>query len=170
MPVTFKDMGLGMLLNNLKMLGKLKAVAGVGADGSNPKYPDGEFVATIFRHQEFGTKMNGKEHVPQRSVMRSTMFEQRDAIANVAAKSMADMVNTRIKFGPISATAAVAKDVAERFDRKVLRTREWADRNRPSTIRAKGFNYPLHHTWKLARSLSWAARTTSNDTVRSGKV
>lgn len=148
--ITYKDTGLRELRERLKALTKLSLTLGFQGESGRQKYATGVNVATVAMFQEFGTF-----RIPQRSFLRSTMFEQRERVEEIMARAATLVVHG---LGPVAALSDAGGLIAGLIKRKIDTSMGWAKRNQPSTIAAKGFNFPLHETELMAKSVTWAVR------------
>jgi hypothetical protein len=162
MSVEFTDKGLGLISKKIADLAKLKLTVGFQGEKGSDVYLTGETVATVATFQEFGT-----QDIPQRAFLRSTMFEQRDKIVEAFARWTGKMIETPM-VTPLQAMSEIGKIVVGFVERKVDTSRSWAQANAASTIRKKGFDYPLHETDKMAKSITWAVRGASGRILATG--
>jgi hypothetical protein len=149
MPVTFKDKGLKALTAQLKAMGEFALTIGYQGQGGAHMYPTGVNVATVALMNEFGTR-----DIPARSWLRQTLVVDQAQIEDAIAKAFG-----RVFAGTATALAAFAEVgafITKRMKLRIDLSLKWAKPNKPGTVRQKGFNYPLHDTDRLARSLSWA--------------
>lgn len=140
--VEFKDLGLKRITQKVKEFGMLELNIG---------FLDEE-IATRAVWQEFGTAT-----IPQRSFLRSTMFEQRDKISTLWAKETRRMIKTP-KVSAVNAVERVGISITKMVENKIRRSRSWAEPNAPSTVASKGNNYPLHDTGEMANSVRWTIK------------
>ncbi len=160
MSVTLKTRGLDFLKGNLKALGKHVLTIGFQGPSGAQLYPTGINMATVAFYNEFGTK-----HIPARSFLRATMFQERDKIEKImtiAARAVVESIDTFTPIRTIVLAYTVAgHEIVALVNSKIDRSYGWAKRNHKSTVAKKGFDYPLHETDELARAVSWAVRSGS---------
>jgi hypothetical protein len=157
--VTLNTRGLEILQGNLRALGEHVLTIGFQGPSGAQLYPTGVNMATVALYNEFGTR-----NIPARAFLRSTMFERRDRIESI----MADAASRVLEDVSISAAGAVVESLSQAgreivalVERKINTSKGWAKRNAPATVAKKGFDYPLHETDELARSVTWAVRRGS---------
>jgi len=148
----------------MERLGKLTLTIGFQGKDGRQKYPTGINVATVALYNEFGTDGHGGGRganlgIPARSFLRGTLFERRHDIETEMATSLGAIVNGRTT--PIAGLSDVGQKVARMVTEKIRGSRGWAKGNAASTIKNKGFDWPLHETLKLRDSVSWAVRKGS---------
>jgi hypothetical protein len=153
--VTLKTKGLDLLRDKLKEINSLVLTIGFQGPSGAQLYPTGINMATVAFYNEFGTK-----HIPARSFLRSTMFQERDKIEKIMGEAVGRMINDRRRT-PISVLRVAGAEIVALVTEKIARSRGWAKRNHDSTVAKKGFNYPLHETGKLKKAVSWAIRSGS---------
>lgn len=150
MVVKFIDKGLGLIQTKLKRLKTLELTIGFQGTTAAKQYKGGINVATVATYAEFGT-----QNAPARSFLRSTMFEFRDRIAKVYAKAYGRLLALK-SFTPEDMLEQVGRFIVQLVEGKIDRAYSWAKANAVSTIKGKGFDYPLHETDLLSRSVTWA--------------
>lgn len=160
--VTFKDRGLVSLVDTLKQIRNLKLSVGFQGPEGRRKYGDTDInVATAATFAEFGTAS-----APERSFIRSTMFQNKKVIKEKIAAETANVM-----FGDTDAVTAlenIGAFVVGLIEDKIRRAREWAAPNAPSVVEQKGFDFPLHDTFVLSRSVTWTVRDVSGNVISSG--
>lgn len=152
MTVRFIDKGLGLIREKISQLKRLILTIGFQGAKGMQLYDTGINVATVATYAEFGT-----QNAPARSFLRATMFEFRDKIA----KLWADAYRRLITLKHVSADEMleqVGRGIVKLVENKIARAYSWAKANAASTVKAKGFDYPLHETDLLSRSVTWAVR------------
>ena len=109
-------------------------------------------VAQVATYQEFGTI-----DIPARSMLRGTLFERREDIRRSAVREFA-MFMAIPHADPVATLSRIGADVASFVAQRIERSRSWAKKNAPSTVKKKGFDNPLHETDLMANSVTWAVR------------
>lgn len=108
----------------------------------NAKYPNGAYVATIAKYQEYGTI-----NIPARPFFRNAINSKYQAWLNVYGKSLKNNDNYKLT---LSKTGEVARNDIVKSITSI---------NEPplkqSTIKAKGSSNPLIDTGLLRRSVSY---------------
>ena len=157
--VEFRDLGLTRVRDILRRLSGLSLTIGFQGESGGQLYPTGVNVASVAMFQEFGTKT-----IPQRAFLRSTFFERRDEIERILADAFGDaLTNTAPTLSPaINAMATAGRKIVRLVERKINTSTGWAKANAPSTVAKKGFDFPLHETDLMARSVTWAVRRGSS--------
>ena len=122
----------------------------------------GTNMASVAFFNEFGTR-----NIPQRSFLRGGIFEARADIAEEIAKAMARYL-VQPKADAVTALATVGRLAASKVRTRINTTSHWARPNAPSTVKAKGFDRPLHNTDSLSKSLSWAVRGPGGSIISEG--
>jgi hypothetical protein len=150
--ITFRDFGLALVRQRLRELGELAITVGFQGPEGAQLYPTGVNVATVATFQEFGTRK-----IPQRAFLRSTFFERRDDVERIMAGAVESTITERT-VPPVQALSDAGRAIVRLVERKINTSRGWAKPNRPATIAKKGFDYPLHDTDLMARSVTWAVR------------
>ncbi len=127
--------------------GKLEAVAGFFEDA---KYPDGTSVAQTMFYNEHGTRTkDGREHAKPRPALRRTKINSHGKWT----KTLHGLVSgSQSELGVGKAYGQVAAMMAG--DLKKTISTFTAPGNKPSTIKAKGFDAPLRETKVALRSVS----------------
>lgn len=155
-PLDIRDLGIGKLREALAELGRTRVTFGYQGPSGAAAHPDpsarGASIAKVASWQEFGTPTS-----PARPLGRHTMEANRDAFAAAAKRAIADVIDGRST--PEIACERVG-DLALSALRKTIDTsREWAEANAASTIRAKGHDQPLVGGYAtLYDQASWAVR------------
>lgn len=136
------DKGFSQFKKNFEKLGAVYAEAGV-LSGSG-RYPDGTGVAQNAAVQEYGS---GK--IPSRPFMRTSFDRNRlkyeGALKVIATKSTFGPAEVVDKMKDLGAAAAIDMQ-------RTIRDKEF-QKNAPSTIARKGFDYPLVETGLLVSSI-----------------
>ncbi len=153
--VEFTDTGLTQVRRFFTSLSGLSLTIGFQGESGGQLYATGVNVATVAMYQEFGTKT-----IPQRAFLRSTMFERRDEVERILGDSIGDaLTSTAPTISPeIDALSNAGRGIIKLVERKINSSLGWAKGNAPSTIAGKGFDYALHETDLMARSVTWAVR------------
>lgn len=153
--IEFKDTGLTRVRDIFRRLSGLSLTIGFQGEKGGQLYPTGINMATVALYQEFGTKT-----IPQRAFLRSTMFERRDAIAKILADAIGEaLTQASTSLSPaIGALSRAGAKIVKLVERKIDTSTGWAKQNHDSTVAKKGFDYPLHETDLMARSVTWAVR------------
>jgi hypothetical protein len=154
MTATLVDKGLKQIQAKMKRLEQLGLTLGFQGDKAQQLYETGINVATAATFAEFGT-----QDAPARSFLRAAMFEFRDKIAKLWASGVERMLATRISAETM--LEQVGREIVKLIERKIEAARSWAKPNAVSTVRGKGFDFPLHDTFFLSRSVTWAVRDRS---------
>ena len=161
--------------------GKLSdAALTVGFQGPEAveKYPrTGANVASVAMYQEYGVHRSRwppewpHSGIPQRSFLRSSIFENRDKIGEKFAKATKRGIGADATIGgkgdPLFELGRVGASIVRMVKKKIRDSRSWAVRNADTTIARKGFNYPLIETRKMLKAVSWAVRI-NNAIVKKG--
>jgi hypothetical protein len=157
--VEFRDLGLSRVRDILRRLSGLSLTIGFQGESGRQLYPTGVNVSTVAMFQEFGTKT-----IPQRAFLRATMFERRDQVEQIMADAIGSAItNTSPTLSPaIGALSNAGRGIVRLVERKINTSTGWAKANAPSTVAKKGFDYPLHETDLMARSVTWAVRRGSS--------
>jgi len=171
--VTYKDMGLKKLKENLRELAKYRITVGYqGKDATHKLEADGPMTSVVARWQEFGTWRCDSTAkggaIPARPFMRNAVKESGPKLAKSAAKAFAPVAEG--KGDPVDAMGKVGETMAEAVLDKLNTTRQWAAPNAPSTIKKKGIGLPpldAGHQ-RLHDDLSWAVRE-GHTIVKTGK-
>ena len=110
------------------------------------KYADGISVASVARHNEFGTKSG----VPARPFMRPAIHRNYENLVDLlhrkyteAIRNNDDTMNVLVQFGMYCQGL---------IQEQIINT--WEPPNAPSTIKRKGFNAPLRDTKVMLHSVS----------------
>lgn len=111
----------------------------------------GATVATVAAYSEFGTATE-----PARPFLRSTLATKRGEIITEATDAVALFLVRGIP--ATEALKIIGRHVAGLVRQRLDATRSWAAANAPSTVERKGFDWPLHDTGTLAKSISWTVR------------
>ncbi len=162
MTVKFIDKGLGQISNKIKRLKQLNLTIGFQGEKAGQLYETGINVATVATFQEFGT-----QDIPARSFLRASMFEHRDKIVRIWTLAMQRMLAQKT-VTPEIMLGRVGRAIVKLIERKIRNSRTWAKPNAESTIRGKGFDFPLHDTFLLSRSVTWAVRNPSGTILAIG--
>ena len=151
--LTVKNNKIPQLRARLAEINALALTIGFQGDEARLTYDNGRInLPTVALYNEFGTRT-----IPQRSFLRSSIFERRVAIQKIVADEIGRYINDFNTTASVALGRAGAKIVAIVAE-KIRRSKGWAKRNAPSTVQNKGFDYPLHETGLLARSVTWAVR------------
>jgi hypothetical protein len=156
--VEFRDTGLTQVRDILRRLNELSLTIGFQGESGGQLYPTGANVSTVALYQEFGTKT-----IPQRAFLRSTMFERRDAVERIMGDAIGEAITqASTSISPaIGALSRAGAKIVRLVERKIDTSTGWAKANAPSTVAKKGFDYALHETDLMARSVTWAVRRGS---------
>jgi hypothetical protein len=166
--VTREGPGLDTLFLAVAKASAMSATAGIHRPEADQKYENGATIGEVAIYQEFGTI-----HIPARSFVRRTFFEDQKRISKAAVKAFAKATGTisRRKLtdsqaqGLIDkALGEVAKEAADAMVEKIDTARNWAKPNAPRTIAKKGFDLPLIDTGQMRRAVTW--RVERGGTVR----
>lgn len=142
------------------MLDKLALTIGFQGESGGRSHPDANVnVATVALYNEFGTIES-----PQRSFLRSTMFERRAEIAAAFAKELRPVVMGKRK--AVDGLSAVGAIVAKFVRQKIDQAGSWAVPNEIATIKKKGHSQPLRggdiltgsSGGTMKKAVSWAVR------------
>lgn len=174
MGVEFKDMGLELIMSKIAKLSKLKLTIGFQGETAMFRYPSktvgsqGPNLASVATWMEFGVpESNSNPAIPARPLLRSTFFTQRDTIVEYWAESVERMIE-RPKVTALDTLAWVGIRAVKLVERQIDTSYSWARRNAPRTIKNKGFDYPLHETDKMSKSITWAVRGASGRILATG--
>lgn len=155
MALEIKDLGIGKLREQLAKLGRTRVTYGYQGPSGAAKHPAKGAtvsVAQVASFSEFGTAS-----APARPLLRHTAEENRDNFKDAAKRAISDVVDGRAE--PEVATEAVGELAVAALRRTISRSREWAEPNAASTVRAKGHDQPLvGEEQSLTLSASWAVR------------
>jgi len=113
--------------------------------------PSGHTVAAIGWFNEFGTMRNGKEHVPERSFIRSTHDENLLQIASMKKRLLKKMLDK--KMGIRKALNVLGQFMKKEIQAKIVNLRSPA--NAPSTIKRKDSSNPLIATGQMRQSVDY---------------
>ena len=130
----------------------------IGRAGGRRYKRTGTNVATVALFNEFGTMT-----VPQRSFFRSTLFEKRAEIQEAIAEAAHEVIVK--KRSPKTALSKLGKFIIGLIKQKIDRSLVWAKRNAVSTIKRKGFDYPLHDLFIMSESLRYRIRNAAGQFV-----
>ena len=106
-------------------------------------------MAAVAAWNEFGTKRDGEQHIPERPFFRQAIAEMQDGIVNI------------LKAGIDPKEGVVDQQLANRIGAyaqgQVQKSITKLDEppNAPSTILAKGSSSPLIHTGTMRQSVTW---------------
>lgn len=161
MPLEVKDLGIDKLREQLAKLGRTRVTFGYQGPSGQAKHPAKGAtysVAQIAAMHEFGVgPYGGAVNFPGRPLLRHTAEENRDNFREAAKKAISDVIDGRAT--PEVATEAVGELAVAALRRTISRSREWAEPNAASTVRAKGHDQPLvGEEQSLTLSASWAVR------------
>ena len=142
----------------------------------------GANLASVAMYQEYGVPSTSwpppwkHAGIPQRSFLRSSIFENRDKIQKKFAQATKRGIGADARIGgkgdPLFELGRVGASIVRMVKNKIRDSRSWAVRNADTTINRKGFNYPLIETRKMLGAVSWAVRMNGvivkkgNDTSR----
>ncbi len=164
MGVEFKDTGFELIKRKLKELKQLSLTLGFQGPKAAQLYEETEInVATVATFQELGTGAG----VPARSFLRSAMFEYRDKIVRLYALAVQRMIREP-KLTAQKTLERIGASVVKLIERKIETARGWAKPNKPSTIKRKGGDFPLHDTDLLSKSVTWAVRGRAGNILAIG--
>lgn len=150
-----RDLGFNTIQRELKWLeGKSVAIGWQGQSGlESPGETDATLVDIATFH-EFGTRKDGREHVPPRPMLRLTFDEGRAEIDAFIDKELG-----RVMTGEQQARRALnrigLKGVAM-LQAKIRKSPAWAEALAPATIEAKGSSKPLIDTAAMLNAVTWA--------------
>ncbi len=153
--IIVNDFGIGALKAKLAELARTSVTFGYQGDtGAMPHPGTPEVsVAQVAAFAEYGTDSS-----PARPLGQHTMDQNRDAFTDAAKRVTSDLVDGRAD--SVEDAASKLGEVALTAIRKTIDTsREWAEANAESTVRAKGHDQPLigeHAT--LYENASYAVR------------
>ena len=97
---------------------------------------------------EFGTM-----RIPPRPFFRTALDTNRRHLGDFMAKLAVQVA--RKKLTPDEALHWLGRFTVEKVKERMASSRAWATPNAPSTIKRKGFNYPLVRTGKLLRGIHY---------------
>lgn len=152
--VEIRDLGIGKLREQIAAMRDTAITFGYqGASGAE-QHPDAgsATVATVAAWNEYGTVT-----ASARPMGRTTMEENRDAFRELVKRTIANVIDGRADAD--GALEAAGEEAVAALRRTIARSREWAEANAASTVRAKGHDQPLigeHQT--LHTNASWAIR------------
>lgn len=174
MTVTLKTDGLKRLGLGLRFLDDLYLSFGVLEKDGSYTYESGINLATVALYNEFGTTgtdegPGANKGVPARSFLRGTLHEERDAIAKRALLAVRQGLTGKKTM--LDALGGLGKYVVNKVQDRMQSSLIWAEENAEATVKAKGYDWPLHDTGKLSESISWAIRKGGPDgpIIREGK-
>lgn len=145
---TFNDAKLKAIVANMDELDEYETQVGYY---NQRTYDDGTLVSAVAAFHEFGTA-----NMPQRSFIRATLEEEREAIQKVTAEAMNDLL---VKGKPARQCAAkIARTIGGLVYRRLMRSAEWAEPLAESTVKAKGHDTPLYDEGRLRDDLMWRVR------------
>ena len=126
-----------------------------GVDGvdvgffSSAKYTDGTHVAAVAAWNEFGTKMKGKDHIPERPAIRQSIKSNKKNLLNIIKKN----INTMIMVIDKRLAEKIGMSQVGAQQKSMVDLKEPA--NATSTLRQKfPKTNPLVHTGMLIRSVT----------------
>lgn len=155
------DLGIGKLREAMAQLGKTSVTFGYQGDTGAEQHPGApEYtVAQIAYMHEYGKGVHGGDvDFPARPLGQHTMDANRDAFVAAAKRALSDLIDGRAE--DVDGVAQSLGEQALTALRKTIDTsREWAEANAASTVRAKGHDQPLigEHA-KLYENASYAIR------------
>ena len=113
------------------------------------RYPNGTPVAAVAAWNEFGTKRDGEQHVPERPFFRQAIAEMKDGLVNI------------LKAGIDPKEGVVDRQLANRLGayaqgqvQKSI-TKLDAPPNAPATVAAKGSSNPLIDEGTMRQAVTW---------------
>lgn len=166
MPLEIKDLGIEKLREQLAKLGRTRVTYGYQGPSGQAKHPAKGAtvsVAQVAAFNEFGTAS-----APARPLLRHTAEENRETLKDAAKRAISDVVDGRAE--PEAATEAVGELAVAALRRTISRSREWAEPNATSTVRAKGHDQPLvGEEQSLTLSASWAVRVDGEIVKQGGE-
>jgi len=139
-------------------------VVGFQGPEAAERYKDtGANVASVAMYNEFGTPASSRHAgIPQRSFLRSSVFENRDKITDKFAKATKRGIGADATTGgkgdPLFELGRVGASIVRMVKTKIRGSRSWAKPNAPATVAKKGFDYPLIETRKMLKAVSWGVR------------
>jgi hypothetical protein len=176
--ITVNTIGLDKLRAMLKRLNKLALTIGFQDKWGRQRYKTGINVASVALFNEFGTagfaggvtsnpsggftlrqNRGANKGIPARNFLRATFFENRATLPGIIAREFSKSLAGTL--GPIEMLGGLGEILAQMVKRKIDTSKSWAVPNAPSTIAKKGFDYPLHETGLMSKSVSWAVRKNS---------
>ena len=113
------------------------------------RYPNGTPVAAVAAWNEFGTKRDGEQHIPERPFFRQAIAEMQDGIVNI------------LKAGIDPKVGVVDQQLANRIGAyaqgQVQKSITKLDEppNAPSTVAAKGSSNPLIDKGTMRQAVTW---------------
>jgi hypothetical protein len=162
MAVQLIDKGFGVIQAKLARLKFLELAVGIQGEEAQLMYGKDINLATVATYLEFGT-----EDIPARSFLRAAVFEGRDKIIRLYANAYTRMVGVP-NFSPDEMLAMVGTGVVKMIELKIDRSYSWAKPNADSTVKAKGFDYPLHETDVMSETVTWVVRNKIGSILLSG--
>jgi hypothetical protein len=154
--VKVRDKGFNKLLRDLKKANGLTLTVGVqGPKGARLHPRTGMPMWLIARWNEFGNKDRGGT-TPQRSFLRSTMFQQRAKFRRSLAIQLGKAIRGQKTY--VEALSGTGRLMVKETEKKIHNSRAWAKPNRPSTKAKKGHGWPLHHDMILKDSVTYLVR------------
>lgn len=159
-----KDTGWSAFFSRVAKMKGAHAKVGILAEGAGAEEEDGSplTVAQIAGILEFGTEPdeNGKQHIPERSFVRSTFDEKREEMMAMSAK---------LVVGIVAGTMDVdrALNILGAFLAAAIKNKVTIDGvpppNAPSTIAKKGDDKPLINTSRMINAVTWVLVTEFGD-------
>lgn len=157
------DKGLTDIKTQMFQLRRWVATIGVQGKEAARRYKrSGLNVATVATIQEFGTGASeGHAGIPARSFIRGALFANKEALTEFIADEMVKVFQG--KSDALTANKNIGKFAAKLVKARIDTTFKWAKANAAATVARKGFNFPLHETDRLSKSISWAVRDGGKD-------
>lgn len=113
------------------------------------KYQDGTYVAAVAAWNEFGTRMRGKPHIPERPAIRQAVKTHEPKLTAIIKKN----VNTRVMTVDKTLANKIGTSQANAIQKSMVDLKQPA--NRPATLRQKfPKSNPLVNTGMLIRSVT----------------
>jgi len=148
--------GIKKLGLQLRFLDDLHLSFGVLSPNGSTEYTGGVNLATVALYAEYGTP-DAAYPSPARSFLRSTLVEKKQEITDKAVRELRAAVLG--KKTSVKALSSVGEYVVSLVRLRIASSNTWAKPNAPATVKDKGFNWPLHETMRLSKSISWQIRS-----------
>jgi hypothetical protein len=133
--ITIQDEALRALLGDLGTLARASVT--VGYHEPTPVDDTGLDVPTLAAIQEYGTA-----DIPARPFMRNGLRSAEPLLEYVASEALGKVALG--ESSPTRAMVAVGDAAAGRLVEQLETSKTWAQPNAPSTIRKKGYDFPLY--------------------------
>lgn len=147
---------------------KMEVTVGIQGAEAQERYVNedgtkGPTIGQVAIWNEFGLG------VPKRPIWKIFQHVKRTRIATIYKQAAAELVTDK-RTTPLSVLRRAGDAIAIEAEKVFLNTRRWVQPNAASTVEKKGFNYPLHETFKMSDSITWAVRAKSGSILAKGSA